>query len=149
MIRTKLTLRELLATETTESITGYVRSYLIAKHGGKCPIAQTVETFLPYGTNLMASCTAWLSDRASNRGMDVNIGPLISNTVSTFETPMTEVSSEIPSSRTLISTDHSGEYIKYLSQRLGFEVNEYESFIDSMVADWWMTGTIMAGYRCY
>lgn len=127
----------------------YYKSLILSLYGEKAPIKTTEATLTSSLSNLLSTITGWVSEKASLLGLDYDIDTLLSDEIKNFESPETDVSSEVSSSRTTVDHSHAGEIMKYLSSRLGLPTNELMENLDKWTKDmFYPYSQIIIGRRC-
>ena len=127
----------------------YYRSLILSLYGEKAPINTTEATLTVSLTTLLGTVTGWVAEKASLLGLDYDLDSVLSDEIKNFETPDTDVSSEISSSRTTVDHSHAGEILKYLSSRLSLPTGELMENLDKWTKNmFYPYSQIIIGRRC-
>ena len=146
---TRLTLKELFTLYPSCFIGWDVvtRDYVLAVKGYATPIAQTEALITMELMTVYSAYQGWLTAKAQIQGLNVDLSLLMSEEIETFNTPDTDVSSEVPSSRITYERAHVNEYSKYLSARLGMTLNDVYEELEKLLAPMFATCvTLDAGW---
>ena len=146
---TRLTLKELFALYPS-CFTGWdiaTRDYVLSVKGYATPVAQTEALITMELMTVYSAYQGWLTAKAQIQGLNVDLSLLMSEEIETFDTPDTDVSSEVPSSRTTYERAHVNEYSKYLSARLGMTINDVYDELEKLLSPMFATCvTLDAGW---
>ena len=141
-----------LNTEDPTIFTGwneYHKAIMLNRYAYKYPRSQTVVSLAATLHTLQLVINGWITERVNTLGLDVDIPSLLNEEVKNYETPDTDVSSEVHSSRSGIAHAHVDAYLKYLSQKLLLSTSELEDRFDVWTAGLWLEiGCINVGHRC-
>ena len=127
----------------------YYKAIMLNRYSYKYPRSQTVLSLTSTLHTLQLVINGWVLERINNLGLDVDINTLLNEEIKNYETPDTDVSSEVHSSRSGVLHAHVDGYLKYLSQKLLLSTSELEDRFDIWTAGLWSEiGYINVGHRC-
>ena len=127
----------------------YYKALILSLYGERSPVKDTEVGLTSMLSTLLSTITGWVAEKASLLGLDYDIDALLSDEIKNFETPETDVSSEVSSSRTTVDHSHAGEILKYMSSRLGLPTGEFMDNLDRWTKTmFYPYSRIIIGRRC-